>query len=205
MRDPREESEEPHGAASLGSSPQDTEGPESPRTTPEPRRDGCGREPETGRRRFLGGLASGIGTLAGIALIVPWIRLFMTPTARTDPQVWRSIGSLQDFPVGDPVRVTYLDPAPLPWAGFAARNAAWVRRDSEQEFTAFTAYCTHVGCPVRWDEGAHLFLCPCHGGAFHANGTVAAGPPPRPLDRYPIRVRDGLVELRTVGVPDPSS
>jgi hypothetical protein len=58
-------------------------------------------------------------------------------------------------------------------------------------FTAFTTYCTHVGCAVRWEEGAQLFMCPCHGGAFHANGTVASGSPsasPRPV---PIRVNDG--------------
>ena len=54
--------------------------------------------------------------------------------------------------------------------------------------------------PVGWVEGAELFLCPCHGGAFHRDGTVAAGPPPRPLPRLDVRVRGGRVELRTEAI-----
>jgi menaquinol-cytochrome c reductase iron-sulfur subunit len=154
------------------------------------------------RRRFLAALSVGIGSVAGVSLLVPWTGLFVTPLIRTDPTVWRDVGAADDFPVGRTLLVNYRDPEPLPWAGYSARNAAWVRRDDENEFLAFTTYCTHVGCAVRWEEGASLFLCPCHGGAFHADGSVAAGPPPRPLDRYPIRVRDGRVEIRAERVPD---
>ena len=156
------------------------------------------------RRRVLTLLAGGIGAAAAGSLVVPWLRLFFDPSERMDPEVWVPVGGLDAFAIGETVKVTYRDPAPLPWAGFVARNAAWVRRDSDEGFSAFTTYCTHVGCPVRWEESASLFLCPCHGGAFYPDGTVAAGPPPRPLDRFPVRIRNGTVELRTVGVPDPS-
>ncbi len=155
------------------------------------------------RRRFLAAVTLGSGALLGGALIAPWTAMFLTPL-RTDREVWRGIGAPEDFPVGSTRLVTYLDAAPLPWAGYAARSAAWVRRESRDAFTAFAAHCTHVGCAVRWEEGARLFLCPCHGGAFHADGRVAAGPPPRPLDRYPIRIREGRVEIQALGIPDPS-
>jgi menaquinol-cytochrome c reductase iron-sulfur subunit len=82
-----------------------------------------------------------------------------------------------------------------------ARTAAWLRRDDETGFTAFAVNCTHLGCPVRWIQGAELFLCPCHGGVFTRNGTVAAGPPPRPLTRYPVRIRNGQVEIQTTPTP----
>ena len=36
---------------------------------------------------------------------------------------------------------------------------------------------------------AELFLCPCHGGVYYADGTVAGGPPPQPLFRYGVRDR----------------
>ena len=97
--------------------------------------------------------------------------------------------------------VRYLDPEPLPGAGFAGQSGAWVRREGESEFVAFSMYCTHTACPITWSPGADLFLCPCHGGTFYRDGKVAGGPPPRPLDRFDIRVRDGQVWLRTMGAP----
>ncbi len=172
-----------------------------PEQADNPDKAGCG--PCQERRKLLTFLTLGIGSAAGASLLAPWLGLFVTPLTRTDPTEWRDVGSVEDFPLGSTLRVTYRDPEPLPWAGYAARNAAWVRRDDSDEFAAFTTYCTHVGCAVRWEEGARLFLCPCHGGAFHADGSVAAGPPPRPLDRYPIRIRDGRVEIRTEGIPSP--
>lgn len=131
---------------------------------------------------------------------VPAMGLLLSP-ARREAQLWRSVGSVNDFAIGETVQVTYMDPSPLPWAGFAARGMAWLRRDGASEFVAFSPYCTHVGCPVTWREGAEMFMCPCHGGTFHSDGSVEAGPPPRPLDRLAVRVRDGQVELRTRGVP----
>jgi menaquinol-cytochrome c reductase iron-sulfur subunit len=166
--------------------------------------DGC-PEISVERRRFLAAFALGSGAVASAALLIPWLGLFITPTRRPDPEEWMEVGSVGDFPIGETLKVVHQDPDPLPWAGYVGRSAAWVRRDSEEEFSAFTTYCTHVGCAVRWEEGAQLFLCPCHGGAFYADGSVAAGPPPRPLDRYPIRVRDGRVELQASAIPDASS
>ena len=155
------------------------------------------------RRRFLSRLSLGLGAVAGAMAAAPWLAVFLNPVQRRDPEAWTVIGRLEDFPPGEIVQVAYLDADPLPWAGFSGRNAAWIRREEGDELTAFSAYCTHIGCPVRWDSGARLFLCPCHGGAFYDDGSVAAGPPPRPLDRFPIRVRDGQVELRPEGVPPP--
>ena len=40
-------------------------------------------------------------------------------------------------------------------------------------------------------------MCPCHGGVYYEDGTVAAGPPPRPLSRYRVRVRRGHVQIET--------
>ncbi len=164
--------------------------------------DGCASA-ASNRRGFLTWLSVGIGAVLGAAMTVPWIAMFLSPLRRRDPPVWRSVGRVEDFPVGATIQVTYRDPSPLPWAGFASRNAAWLRREDEARFTAFTSYCTHVGCPVRWEPGAQLFMCPCHGGAFYPNGAVAAGPPPRPLDEHPVRVRDGAVEVQAIGVPVP--
>ena len=82
-----------------------------------------------------------------------------------------------------------------------ALTGAWLRCDADEQFTAFSINCRHLGCPVRWVEEATLFMCPCHGGVYYADGEVAAGPPPGPLARYPVRVHDGFVEIETSAVP----
>jgi len=82
-----------------------------------------------------------------------------------------------------------------------ARSAAWLRRVNDGTFIAFSVNCTHLGCPVRWLAEASLFMCPCHGGVYYADGTVAAGPPPLPLRRYPVRVQNGEVQIQTSPIP----
>jgi menaquinol-cytochrome c reductase iron-sulfur subunit len=99
------------------------------------------------------------------------------------------------------VQVQFEDASPLPWAGVTARTAAWLRRDDASGFTAFSVHCTHLGCPVRWFAEARLFLCPCHGGVYYDDGSVAGGPPPKALARYPTRVRDGMVQILTSPIP----
>lgn len=153
------------------------------------------------RRRFLTKVIGGLTAVGAAIVAVPSLGVLFSPIRREASGVWRQVGSLDDFPVGQTVQVNYLDPEPLEWAGFSAETAAWVRRTADDEFVAFSSYCTHVGCPVRWEEGARMFLCPCHGGAFHENGSVAAGPPPRPLTRYEMRIVDRQVQLQTAPIP----
>ncbi|HKV81405.1 MAG TPA: Rieske (2Fe-2S) protein [Candidatus Sulfotelmatobacter sp.] len=89
----------------------------------------------------------------------------------------------------------------MPWAGVTAETAAWLRRVDELQFKAFSVDCTHLGCPVRWLPAADLFMCPCHGGVFYADGRVASGPPPKPLTTYPVRVENGQVQILTSPLP----
>ncbi len=67
-------------------------------------------------------------------------------------------------------------------------------RLAENEFAAYSQSCTHLQCPVNYRHEAKQFYCPCHEGFFSAeDGRVLAGPPPRPLPRYPVEVRDGQI------------
>jgi cytochrome b6-f complex iron-sulfur subunit len=57
--------------------------------------------------------------------------------------------------------------------------------------------CTHGACPLSWDPDAGEAWCGCHGGRFAADGTVVAGPPPRPARTFPVWVEgDELVICR---------
>jgi len=70
-------------------------------------------------------------------------------------------------------------------------------RLAEDQFAAFSQSCTHLMCPVHFDAAARQLVCPCHAGFFSAeDGRVLAGPPPRPLPRYPVEVRNGEVWVK---------
>jgi menaquinol-cytochrome c reductase iron-sulfur subunit len=153
------------------------------------------------RRQFLITLSLGLGGLAAAVASVPIIGFIFSPFIKKTPQEWRPVGKVDDFEIGKTAQVLFRNASPVAWAGVTAQTAAWLRRDGDQEFTAFSVNCTHLGCPVRWLADAELFMCPCHGGVYYLDGTVAAGPPPLPLPKYPVRIQDGQVEILTSPVP----
>lgn len=154
---------------------------------------------QTNRRRFLARLSVAAGSLVAALVAIPSVGFLLG--LRKVPKVWRAIGKVEDFSIGTTVEVSFADPSPLPWSGVTAQTAAWLRRVAEQEFIAFSVDCTHLGCPVRWLPDARLFMCPCHGGVFYSDGSVASGPPPRPLIQYPVRIQHGEVQIQASPLP----
>jgi Rieske Fe-S protein len=62
-------------------------------------------------------------------------------------------------------------------------------------FKCFSSSCTHLGCTVD-KVAAGLIQCPCHGARFSIDdGSVKAGPAPRPLTVEQFTVQDGVVVL----------
>ena len=157
---------------------------------------------EISRRKFFERLSLALGGLCAAVIGLPLIGFIFAPLFRKPQgEKWLTIGKPNDFQIGKTVAVTVVDPSPLPWAGVTAKSAVWLRRESENNFIAFSVNCTHLGCPVRWLEGAQLFMCPCHGGVYYSDGNVAAGPPPRPLFRFDVRVQNGEVQMKEAVVP----
>lgn len=100
-------------------------------------------------------------------------------------------GNVSDIPVGD-VRIIqegkfYLSRVP-------------------EGFLALWWKCPHLGCTVPWkpDEqtedqiaGRGRFSCPCHGSIYNRYGQIVAGPAPRPMDLFPIRIDGGRIFVNT--------
>jgi len=156
---------------------------------------------ELSRRDFLARLSLVAGGIGALILAVPMAGFILAPFFARPKEVWRSVGKVDSFKIGETTAVQYEDASPLPWAGVTARSAAWLRRVDADTFIAFSINCTHLGCPVRWLAEANLFMCPCHGGVYYQDGAVAAGPPPAPLPRYPVRVKNGDVQIQTAPIP----
>jgi len=159
------------------------------------------QETDEKRRSFLIKLSLGLSALSAAVAGIPVLSAVFGPLLEKTPHVWREVGNVNDFPVGTTNLVTFENADPKAWAGLTARTAAWLRRDDEDTFLAFAANCTHLGCPVRWEKEAGLFMCPCHGGVYYKDGTVAAGPPPKALVQYKVRVNKQKVEIQTAPVP----
>ncbi len=153
------------------------------------------------RRQFLTWISVALGGVGAALVGIPVISFLLAPLFEKPRQSWRPVGDADNFKIGETVQVAFTDPSPLPWAGVTAATAVWLRRESKDQFTAFAVNCSHLGCPVHWIPDGQLFLCPCHGGVYYANGTVAAGPPPRPLTTYNVRVNAGQVEILTQPTP----
>ena len=68
-------------------------------------------------------------------------------------------------------------------------------RNKDQPYVAVSTRCMHLGCPVRYVQASQRFICPCHGGVYEFDGTVAGGPPVRPLDRFETKVVRGRVKV----------
>lgn len=74
-------------------------------------------------------------------------------------------------------------------------------RRTDGEFVAFNRRCTHLSCPVDYQnrDGAERLYCPCHNGAFSiVDGSVLQGPPPHPMPRVTLEIRGD--EIWAVGI-----
>ena len=146
------------------------------------------------RRALFAKVGLLLNGLAATVLAVPVLGFLLSPVLRerkSSSQSWVSLGDLDHFPEGQTRLATYRNPLVNSWDGETANIACWVRRVDGQKFQVFAINCAHLGCPVRWFPQSELFLCPCHGGAYYADGSRAGGPPPRGLFEYQYKVENG--------------
>ncbi|MEA2661050.1 MAG: menaquinol-cytochrome c reductase iron-sulfur subunit [Chloroflexota bacterium] len=155
------------------------------------------------RRTFLSRVTIALsGAIAGL-VGVPIVGYLIAPLFEREPDAYVPVGDASRFGAGTTTLVQFDDPSPLAWAGQTAKTALWVRGVSATSFQVFNVNCTHLGCPVDWRAGANLFLCPCHGGVYYEDGTVAGGPPPRRLFEREWRVSGGVLFVKTQRLPTP--
>ena len=155
------------------------------------------------RRVFLFKLSLGLNALVGAVLAVPILGYVLGPFFRrgTSYNAWVPLLKLDAMPVGATRLAEYTTPVTSPTDGVTDKIPCWARRLTETTYEVFAINCAHLGCPVRWFEQSQLFLCPCHGGAYYADGSRASGPPPRGLFKYEVRVTGDTVYISAGEMP----
>ncbi|HEY3253677.1 MAG TPA: Rieske 2Fe-2S domain-containing protein [Polyangiaceae bacterium] len=156
------------------------------------------------KRTFLkvGLLVNGV---VGALLAVPVVRYLLSPATDrpSGADAWVSLGALDQFPIGETRLASFRNPVEDAFDGKTADIACWVRRVDADRFQVFAINCAHLGCPVRWFPQSNLFLCPCHGGAYYADGGRASGPPERGLFEYPYKLKRQELLIQPRELPTP--
>jgi Rieske Fe-S protein len=160
--------------------------------------------PRLPRRVFFRWLTAAGGAVAAALVAVPLVGfLFQQRKQRVQ---WVALGKVTDFPIGETRLIVFDNPLRQPWDGITAHTGVYVRNEGPGEtagdrFRAFAVNCAHLGCPVTWFPQSGLFMCPCHGGVYYADGQRASGPPPRGLFEIEWRVTDSHLEIQAPHYP----
>ncbi len=148
------------------------------------------------RRRLLGYLSGLLGGAIAAALGIPLIRFYVGNAFRASGPRWLALGPTSEVQPGEPRLFTVSHVNQDGWQETSVRAEIYAVTENGRDYLTFSNICTHLGCPVRWDETRRAFACPCHGGVFSIDGRVMHGPPPRPLTQVPHKLESGVLYVQ---------
>jgi nitrite reductase/ring-hydroxylating ferredoxin subunit len=77
----------------------------------------------------------------------------------------------------------------------SSQGVLMIVQPTKGNFAAFTAICTHAGCEVS-RATASAIICTCHDSEFSIDtGARTAGPASRPLKKFAVVERSGILFL----------
>jgi nitrite reductase/ring-hydroxylating ferredoxin subunit len=151
---------------------------------------------------LVGGTASAIGACSadggdGTPSAAPPVPGDSGPSGSSSP-VTPPSESLSPSPLAASPNRTAVAAADVPVGGGVVLTEAdyVITQPTAGEFRAFTKFCTHRQCPLA-SVGGGMINCMCHGGRYSMDdGTVQAGPPPKPLAPAEVAVEGGWVVVK---------
>ncbi|HAK60942.1 MAG TPA: hypothetical protein DCO77_11255 [Nitrospiraceae bacterium] len=142
------------------------------------------------RRDFIKKALTGVLALLGIGFIVPALRILTPSRVREKEMAYFPLLPEEELPRAG------VKKAELTYKALGRDMKARVFLVSSPEgVTALSSTCTHLGCLVNYRRDKKEFVCPCHSGRYDLTGKNIGGPPPAPLTRFPVRIRDGIVHI----------
>jgi len=131
---------------------------------------------EISRRSFLkvgGGIAAGLttGITSAHAKTAP-----LDVGRSTLPYPPKLVGLSRKMPVNLAVDFNFPDES-SPCAAIKMGRAVPGGVGPDQDIVAYSTMCSHMGCPVIYDQESRIFRCPCHFSTFDAemSGQMVCG------------------------------
>ena len=152
------------------------------------------------RRQFIIGAIYSLPCLIGGTLAAP-IGTYLFGNKGTQTESWTDAGDISGLQKDTPVQISFHQNVVDGWNVQNEKADAWVVLDNKEQITAFSPLCTHLGCAYQWQTDKKTFLCPCHGSAFNMRGDVIAGPAPRALDKFAVKVEGRRLWLGPIQDP----
>ena len=148
------------------------------------------------RRKFLSRLSVAIGSAIGATVTGIGLNTFLCPAFEKSEDQWIRVAEIDPDRIRGPRAYVVSYRRSDGWFKGSAQGVVFVTRTDDEKLRVLSSTCTHLGCGVRWDAQQEKFLCPCHGGAYDAQGTVVAGPPPKPLKPLETRFEAGVLFVK---------
>lgn len=143
---------------------------------------------ESDRRSFISVAAMAVGLTGGYGMFGALAARYLYP-AKPPERRWMFVSTLGD--IADGASLQFAAPN-----GQAISITRMADKGTVDDFIALSSICPHLGCKVHWETQNKRFFCPCHNGAFNAEGVSTAGPPfdaGQNLARYPLKVENGIL------------
>ncbi len=149
------------------------------------------------RRQFLSFITGAIATFLAAAYTVPAVAYILGSSLRQGAEQWIPLGSIAKVALGTPTLFKAKVERSTGWVTSDKDISVYILTENGRDFIAMSNICTHLGCRARWISDREQFFCPCHNGVFDKQGNVVSGPPPRPLDRYSVKVEQDHISILT--------
>lgn len=150
------------------------------------------------RRSFGSTVIYGLWAVIGAATAIPAGIYLLFPPRSRGKGTFVEATDVARLKVNTPEEVVFRRTRVDGWKVVTEKVSAWVVKHSDKDVVAFGPQCPHLGCAYHWEENSHEFLCPCHTSTFNLDGNVTAGPSPRPLDRFDVKVEGNKLLLGEV-------
>jgi arsenite oxidase small subunit len=162
-------------------------------------------EHKLSRRIFLqssGGAAAAVGA-AGAALLPGGAQAAAPAAGATTTLQYpkRTVGNARKMPVNQAVSFSYPD-ASSPCYALRMGTPVPGGVGPDNDIVAFSAMCTHMGCPVAYDGGTKTFKCGCHFSIFdpEKGGQMVCGQATEDLPKVQLNYDPKTDSVTAVGI-----